>query len=177
VPTFSEYRERMTQLHQEQSGGQNHQTPAYLLTLEYIYYAESYIAAASLVANASQVSFLPLMQLTGHAIESAMKACISACRGKVPTGPSGHDLVDLGDSIVGMGFDVSEQHRALVVHVNHLYASDLLSGERYKARYPSKRVEDLGGSIPPHHSLRQLVESLCSQAKHRNEAEGPGGPT
>jgi hypothetical protein len=172
MPTFSYYNEKLSAL-QPADETLKRATPTYLTTLEYVNYAESYILAAGIVAERSPISFLPLMQLTGHAIECAMKACISATGSKPPKGPEGHSLVGLGDCILGLGFEVTEQHKAFAVLVNHLYASDLATGSSYKARYPSPNMEGLGGSIPPHDALRQLVESLCCQAKMRNEGQSP----
>jgi hypothetical protein len=174
-PSFSDYNEKLSALHPNDESS-DQVTPPYLRTLEYIHYAESYILAAGNVADNFRISFLPLMQLTGHAIECAMKACISATGRKPPTGPEGHSLVGLGDCILSLGFEVTEQHKAFVVHINHLYASDLASGSRYKARYPSQKLERLGGSIPPHDAIRQLVKSLCRQAVTRNEGQSPANP-
>src|SRR5688572_12018806 len=122
MPTFSQYNAQLSTLRQADELSKR-VTPAYLKTLEYVLYAESYISAASVVAG-SQNLLLPLMQITGHAIECAMKACISATGGEPLKGPDGHSLVSLGDRILSLGFEATEPQKALVVHVNHLYASD-----------------------------------------------------
>jgi hypothetical protein len=140
------------------------------MTLNFVYYSESYIRAAGVTAADPLRSLLVLMQLTGHAIECAMKACIASTGGKVP---QYHNLVNLGDQVLGLGFNVSEQHRAFVVHVNHIYAHDLYTESTYKARYPSRNTEALGGSVPPHSAFAELVTSLCLQAKERNEKQSP----
>jgi len=172
MSTFSGYSSKLSALGQAKERTRKATQP-YLMTLAYVHYAESYISAAGVVDGNPNESFLPLMQLTGQAIECAMKACISATGGKPPKGSEGHNLVSLGDCILGLGFEATEQQKAFVIHVNHLYASDLYTGGSYKARYPTTNIEGLGGSIPPHDVLRQLVESLCRQAKRRNEEQSP----
>jgi hypothetical protein len=173
MPTFSHYSAKLSELRPADEPSKM-ATPAYVMTLEYVHFAENYISAAGVIAGTQPPHhYLPLMQLTGHAIECAMKACISATGGKLPKGAAGHNLVSLADRILELGFEATEPEKAFVVHVNHLYASDLYTGTTFKARYPSQDMERLGGSIPPHEVLRMFVSSLCQQATRRNEKQSP----
>ena len=55
-------------------------------------FAKEYIAAASIVEKEAPQHWLPILQMTGHAVELSLKACLVAA-GTPP--PPRHDLVVL----------------------------------------------------------------------------------
>jgi hypothetical protein len=105
--------------------------------------------------------FEPWIQLSGHAIECAIKAYLCAAGKAVPMD---HDLVKLIDSAQSLGLSIQMRGLAMIVNVNHLYSCELRSSTRYRARYPSNRWEPFGGTVPDQEFLMRTVKDLCDQA-------------
>lgn len=141
--------------------------PRYLQVHQWVYFAKEYLAASSRLNGERLHMIRPWMQVSGHAIECAIKAYLCAVRSKVP---KEHDIVKLVDVAVAAGLSISERNLAMIVHVNHLYSCDLRSATKYKARYPSKHMERSGGSLPDMGSIKQIVDETCQQAMDLNEA-------
>jgi HEPN domain-containing protein len=108
--------------------------PLVLLAGELAAFARDYISAASILERESPEHWLPILQLTGHAVELSLKACLASA-GTVP--PVGHDLVELYRGAEARGFALNEPQFAAIVHLRHFYFEDLATGTRYKARYPT----------------------------------------
>jgi HEPN domain-containing protein len=128
---------------------------------QWLAFAQEYATAARLVAKHEDL-MLPRLQLTGHALELSLKACLAAL-GSMP--PPEHDLVALYELIESHGFHLSEFEQVAVVHLAHFYHRDLATSTKYKTRYPASTNERLGGAMPKHSTYAQLVQSLCEQAE------------
>jgi hypothetical protein len=140
--------------------------PLALQSRQFAFLAKDYISAASTLEQAGPQHWLPRVQLTGLALELALKACLASVSTDPP--PS-HDLVALCKHVVKLGFELDDPAGAAIVHVHHVYYSDVATGTRYKARYPSKSVEHLGGSLPVGSTYEAIVTRLLEQATSRSE--------
>jgi hypothetical protein len=144
--------------------------PLGLHAREFGYLARSYIAAASVVDSHAPQHWLPILQLTGQAVELSLKSCLASA-GSVP--PSGHDLIDLYRQSAALGFALDAPMFAAIVHLQHFYFMDLATGTRFKARYPTKRRERLGGAVPSNAVFSSIVDALLDQARQRETTELP----
>jgi HEPN domain-containing protein len=144
--------------------------PLALQTMEWKYFAESYAAAAKLIAETAPWLFLPRLQLAGHSVELALKACLSAS-GVQP--PNEHNLVKLYCLVSDRGFKLNELEQACIVHLEHFYHQDLSTRTKFKARYPTTPSERRGGAVPDNSVFEAIVRSLCRQAEKVNAANLP----
>jgi len=133
---------------------------------QWVSYAREYALAAEVVWEHGRL-FRPWLQLTGHSVECALKACLSAATQKRPWG---HDLVDLCDLASKEGFELTDFEMA-VAHLGHFYSEDLGTRTRFKSRYPTEKIERDGGAIPDNSVFQRLVESLCEQAEELAQAK------
>lgn len=134
---------------------------------EWLTFANSYSIAATLVAGGAEHLWLPRLQLTGHAVELALKACLAAASTRPP---NEHDLVRLCILATDHGYVLSQAEQAAIVHLTHFYHRDLATRTKFKARYPTPNMERLGGAVPYDSTYRGLVQSLCEQAEPRTRA-------
>ncbi|MEX2374373.1 MAG: HEPN domain-containing protein [Dehalococcoidia bacterium] len=125
------------------------------------HFARDYVAAASILEQEGPQHYLPALQLTGHAVELALKACLASR--EVPV-PHGHDLLDLYDRVEGNGFRLDEAQYAAVVHLQHFYFRDLVAQTKFKSRYPAMSTERLGGAVPSNAMFGSVVASLLQQS-------------
>ncbi len=140
--------------------------PTYLQVIEWIAFANDYIAAASILDAQAPQHWLPQLQLTGQAVECALKACIRS----VNVEPSkSHDLIDLYEVAVGYDFRLNSPDQAALVHLNHFYFQDVATGTRFKARYPTPQTERLGGAVPTNATFLSIVDRLTQQAARKND--------
>lgn len=127
--------------------------------------ATSYIGAASILEQQPPPKFcLPRLQLTGHAMECSLKACLAAAD-KRP--PKYHDLVRLCMAAGGYGFALEDRKLAMIVHLNHFYYQDLGTGSRFKTRYPTQTFERCGGGMPSHSTFVEIVWEVIGHARQR----------
>lgn len=131
---------------------------------EWAHFAGEYIGAASILDKEESRYMLPKLQLTGHAIECSLKACLAAANSDPP---SNHDLVQLYELAAMHGFQLDEKSLAMIVHLNHYYFRDLATDTKFKARYPTKTSEGLGGAIPGNSTFVSIVRLLIEQAALR----------
>ena len=131
------------------------------------YIAEEFLMAASILDKKGPNFIRPRLQLTGHAIECSMKACIASVGAEPPGGSEGHDLVHLYEIIDKNGFHLEDRLQAMIVHLNHHYFQDLVTESRYKIRYPAKTTERLGGVLPIHSDMKAISNTLLVQAARR----------
>ena len=124
-------------------------------------FAKQYITAASIVDKEAPQLILPIIQLTGHAVELSLKACLAS---KNVDPRKEHKLTNLFRKAQELGFELSESEFAAIVRLQHFYYRDLKTGTDYKARYPTIRDEPLGGSLPPNSTFTSIVNSLIKQA-------------
>ena len=83
--------------------------------------------------------------MTGQAVESALKACLTSAQTEPP---KHHNLVQLYDLASKHGFTLGDPDLAAIVHLRHFYFRDVATGTRYKTRYPTEQMEQLGGAVP-----------------------------
>ena len=100
---------------------------------------------------------MPVLQLTGHAVELSLKAFL-ASRGIEP--PHGHDLLALYKQVEGENCKLEKPTIAALVHLCHHYFRDLSTGTTFKMRYPTKTDERVGGAVPENAVYTSLVESI-----------------
>jgi hypothetical protein len=148
--------------------------PRYLQVQQWIHFSEQYLAAAEYLSTRSVPLFGPWFQLVGHAMECSLKAYLRAVR--VDFG-KGHDLVRITDLALKNGLKVHEHDVAMIVHVNHMYSSDLRSGTRFKSRYPNDRTEYTGASVPSQERLTAIVNVVTRQAAIENDLRNAPKPT
>jgi len=146
--------------------------PPTLKVRQWAWFAEEYIAAASIVENEARQHWLPVLQMTGQAIESSLKACLVAAGG---TPPPLHDLVKLYQLAAELGFQLDDSDIAALVHLQHFYFQDLATNTKYKARYPAELSEKLGGSVPSNETFVSIINSLIEQAKQKIDGDEPNG--
>jgi len=138
--------------------------PPEIVVNQWVSFAEEYIAAASIVEKADSQHYLAILQMTGQAMESSLKACLLAADKKLP---KHHDLVELCKLAVKLDFQLSEHDIAAIMHLHHFYFKDWASGTMYKARYPISKIESLGGVVPSNATFASIIHSLIEQARHR----------
>lgn len=132
---------------------------------ELAFRARDYFAAASIIEReGGPPLWLPMLQLTGHAVELCLKACLASVN---VTPPIGHDIVSLLQQVQGHGFELDSSMCSAIVHLHHFYFQDLGSGTRHKTRYPSRHAERLGGSVPNNSTFAAIVSKLLDQAEKR----------
>jgi predicted lipase len=127
-------------------------------------FARDYIAAASTLEREVPQHWLPILQLTGHAVELSLKACLASAN-SIP--PRGHDLIKLYRQAEKLGFELDAPKFAAIVHLRHFYFKDLATGTMYKARYPAKKNEPVGGAVPSNSTFTSIVNALLDQATQR----------
>lgn len=131
--------------------------PPPLVAFDFASTAREYIHGATvLAAEAGTPLSRPIVQLTGHAIECALKCYISAAGTK----PHGHDLVALCKKAFELGYSFDERDVAAIAHLSHMYFEDLKTGTRYKARYTAQKDEPSSGTVPPTTWFAQQVDAL-----------------
>ena len=145
--------------------------PQALQVMQWISFAEDYIAAASIIDGQAPQHWLPRLQMTGQAVESALKACLVSADAELP---NHHDLVQLYESASKHGLTLSDPDLAAIVHLGHFYFQDVATGTRYKTRYPTDQTERLGGAVPYNSAFVSIVRSLIEQATERNQANISG---
>jgi HEPN domain-containing protein len=138
--------------------------PKEMQAVHWAYIAVEFLIAAAILDNKGPHFTKPMLQLTGHAIECSMKACIASVAAKPP---NKHDLVQLYKVIEKHGFHLDDRSQALIVHLNHHYYQDLGTGTKFKLRYPTETSERSGGAIPLHSDMVDIANTLIEQAANR----------
>ncbi|MCU7920279.1 MAG: hypothetical protein KZQ95_18255 [Candidatus Thiodiazotropha sp. (ex Epidulcina cf. delphinae)] len=132
--------------------------------LHWAYIAVNFLTAASILDKKGHYFINPKLQLTGHAIECSMKACIASVAANPP---NKHDLVQLYKVIDKHGFHLDDRSQALIVHLNHHYYQDFGTGTKFKLRYPTETTESLGGAYLHHSDIVAISNTLIEQAASR----------
>jgi HEPN domain-containing protein len=139
------------------------QIPLPLQAFEWAALAQEYVSAAS-VLDREDGPRRPMLHMAGHAVECSLKACLVAVNEKPPqTGKKGHDLDSLYELAEKHGFQLDHRQLAMIVHLHHHCVEDLVTGTRYKMRYPAT-CEGLGGPLP---DCVPVVRALIEQAANR----------
>ena len=139
---------------------------------EWAWFAKDYIAAASIVKREAPQHILPVLQMTGQAMECSLKACLVAANTEPPTQ---HDPVALYELAADLGFQLADPDIAAIVHLQHFYFQDLATGTKYKSRYPTNRIERVGGSVPSNATFVSIIHSLIEQAEQKIDGDKPNG--
>ena len=137
--------------------------------------AKGYMAAASIARKEAPQHWLPVLQMTGQAIESSLKACLAAA-GTTP--PWEHDLVKLYRLVERLGFQLDDSDKAALVHLNHFYFHNLATDTpppTFNTRYPTNTNEPVGGSVQSHETFASIIGSLIEQAEKRIDGDEPNG--
>lgn len=142
----------------------SYQIPKEMQAFSWACIAIEYLTAASILEQKEPHFTLPKLQLTGHAIECSIKACIASVGAKTP---KEHDLVKLYKIIEKHGFHLDDQYQAFICLLNHYYYQDLGTGTKFKSRFPPKNSEGLGGPIPCHSDMEFISNTLLEQAASR----------
>ena len=141
------------------------EVPLPIQTLSLVSYAQEYLKAAAYLAALDEPMALPRLQLTGQAVELALKGCLASA-GILP--PRHHDLVSLFELVEAAGFSLNEDPLlAWLLHLNHWFSKDLATDTKYKSRYPPTTSEGVGGVVPLHANFAAIVSALCEQARLR----------
>lgn len=136
----------------------------------YISYAQDFIAAASIIDSRASQHVRSRWQMTGQAVELALKTCIIvATRKNAPRGKKGHDLIKLCEMISEYGFHLEERDVAALCHLGHVYSWDLATGSKYKSRYPADYYEPNVAIDPGSSAFESIVQSLIEQAKEKSQ--------
>jgi hypothetical protein len=147
--------------------------PIAVQVMEWVSLANDYISAASIIDKHAPPFMLPRLQMTGQAVESALKACLVAAHAGFPKG-EGHNIVKLYELASEHGFQLGEPDLAFIVHLAHFYFKDLATSTKFKTRFPACKSERLGGAVPENSTFVAIVRSLQKQAIERNQ-ENPFG--
>lgn len=137
--------------------------PPTVQAMEWASRAKTYIAAASIVDKEAPQHWLPVLQMTGHAMECSLKACLVAANIEPP---HEHDLIKLYRLAAKHGFQLGGPDFAALVHLRHFYSRDLATNTPNKARYPASG-ERLGGSVPSNATFVSIINSLIEQAEQK----------
>ncbi len=148
--------------------------PPTLQVRQWASFAKEYIAAARIVAKEAPQHWLPVLQMTGQAIESSLKACLVAANIE-PDKIKEHNLVKLYRHAAELGFQLADSDIAAIVHLQHFYFKDLATGTMYKARYPTEMSESLGGAVPRNATFVSIIDSLIEQAEQKIDGDKPNG--
>ena len=97
-------------------------------------------------------------------MECSLKACLAAADTEPP---NKHDLVELCRLAAKEDFQLDDRNVAMIVHLHHFYYQDLASGTKFKARYPTKASERLGGAVPTNSTFVSIIRSLIEQAAQK----------
>ena len=143
------------------SNGSAEEISERMQALYWAYIAVEFLTAAAILDKKGPHFIRPMLQLTGHAIECSMKACIASVAHEPP---KNHDLVQLYKVIDKHGFHLDDRAQALIVHLNHNYYQDLGTGTKCKLCYPFETSERTEGAIPPHSDMVAISNSLIEQA-------------
>ena len=140
--------------------------PLALQVRQWISFAKEYIGAASILEKEAPQYWLPVLQMTGQAVESSLKACLAAAN---TDPPNHHDLIQLYTRAAELGFELDDSDLAAIVHLRHFYFHDLSTNTKFKTRYPTKQDERLGGTVPSNSTFVSIVHSLIEQAADRSK--------
>ena len=144
--------------------------PPTLQVRQWTWFAKAYIDSASIVGKEAPQHWLPVLQMTGQAVESSLKACLVAANTEPP---NKHNLVNLYRLAAELGFQLADSDIAAIVHLQHFYFQDLATGTRYKARYPTNISEPLGGAVPSNATFVSMIHTLIEQAEQKVDGDEP----
>jgi len=138
--------------------------------MEWALFAKGYIEAASIVEKEAPQHWLQVLQLTGQAIESSLKACLVAASAPIPRS---HDLVKLYKLAAELGFRLDDSGKAALAHLNHFYFKSLATDTPLSTRYPTDTP--VWGSVPRNATFVSINHLLIEQAEKRIDGDEPNG--
>ena len=131
---------------------------------EWMFFAQQYVEAASLLDDSAIADNVAKLQLSGHAVECALKAFLLTT---TQSNPKTHDLLALGKSAEDAGCHVTEIQAIAVFQLSLSYSMDIATNTRYKARYPTRDFESKVRATPSHDSVAELVANVLTQVENR----------
>jgi HEPN domain-containing protein len=135
--------------------------PPFMVVRDWVFFAEEYISAASLLDSQLHERQFARMQVSGQAVECALKAYISTTGHPIP---KHHDLVALCDLAETSGCHITEMHAVAIFQLSLHFYQDVGTGTKFKARYPVSRYESSRQPIPEHTVVKDLTDSICAKA-------------
>ena len=167
MPTAAEIEARLRPLcHDPLSGGAEN-VPRYLHAVEWLGRSDMYLAAAEELAREPDLFSFARIQLSGHAIECALKAAIVTF-GRRPERHH-HDLSVYADTALALGVRMSEPELVIIVNVNQHYFRSLWSGAKFKARYPTEKFESTREPRIEHQAVARVLGALRPQIESAND--------
>ncbi len=124
-------------------------------------FAEEYMVAATCLHEQDDLRVRARLQVSGHSVECALKACLASTNAPVP---GTHDLTSLCSQVENAGFHVTELQAIALFQLSLHYFRDIGTGTKFKARYPTEKAEAKRAPVPEHQALSELVESLRTQS-------------
>jgi HEPN domain-containing protein len=119
--------------------------PEQLQAYRWLALAEEYAAAAEMLDGDPKLTW-PLMNVTGHALECALKGLLAGSR---VAPPKTHDLIALVERAEACDLPLlTDLEFASIAWVDHYYHQDLVTQTTHKTRYPTATPEAIGGPIP-----------------------------
>jgi hypothetical protein len=135
--------------------------PPFMFVRGWTFFAEEYLAAATLLDSQLPERRFARLQASGHAVECALKAYIFSAGLPVP---ASHNLITLCDLAENHGCFVHEIHAIALFQLSLHYFQDVGTGTKFKARYPVQRYESSRQPIPEHFIVKEFIESVCTKA-------------
>lgn len=158
---------RLQHLLKDTDFGTKEDVPAYLQAIEWIGFAQQYREAADLLSQHKGTDpDLPRILLVGHAVECALKACLCV---KAQPVPRGHNLVELADRALELGFVLHEPDLVAIVHLDSVFHKDLVTNTGFRVRYPTDQFEPSLRNRVSQPLAARIVDSLVNQASRYNE--------
>jgi HEPN domain-containing protein len=159
---IAEIETRLTGLLQDLSHSES--KPRTWMIGEWMFFAQQYIEAATLLDDSPIADNVAKLQLSGHALECALKAFLLAA---TQSTPKTHNLLALGKSAEEAGCHVTEMQAIAVFQLSLSYSIDIATNTRYKARYPTHEFESKVRATPFHDSVAELVANVLAQVESR----------
>ena len=130
----------------------------------WVSFAEEYLSVASVIHSHAPRRTRARMQVSGQAVECALKAFLVASK-LIP--PASHDLIQLCERAEEASLLVTEIEASAIFQISLDFFQDIGSGVKFKARYPSATTESFRLPVVQHHVVIEAVNSICRQSLAR----------
>jgi HEPN domain-containing protein len=157
---IDEIEEKLAATYKAGEQSQELDIPTTQQALEWKSFSRIYINAATELNKHGMQYILPRLQLTGQAVEAALKAYLLS---KSIEPKHTHNLVSLYKQCESNGIGLDDKLLSAIVHLNHYYFRDLATETKYKSRYPTPTAEALGGAVPNNETYISIVNILSGQ--------------
>ena len=99
-------------------------------TRDWVFYAQQYAQAASVLDQHAPDQLLPRLQISGQSVECGLKAYLSTV---LPTVPHSHDLLTVGKQAEGIGCLITDMEAVAIFQLSLFFYRDIRTGTKYKA--------------------------------------------